>query len=284
MTVSLVLRQPMRLLALAIALSMTACAYLPEVTPSGGDSAGDEIQDSAPLQALDPAQIKDAVPRAESLSKRGNHSPYTVNGQTYYVMENYRGFRQRGTASWYGTKFQGRLTSSGEPYDLYKMTAAHRNLPLPVYVKVTNVENGRTAIVRVNDRGPFRNHRIIDLSYAAAVKLGFVDQGTALVEIEVLDTHNTRACDNREQDCYYLQTGAFSTAQAASQQQQQLEALLSYPVEVVSSVRPPYWHRVRLGPFVSEADAIAARQALSKRLESDSTLASGSIIVHQPKP
>lgn len=272
----------LRLVALVLCASMTACAYLPQTDQRGGRDH--EVQDSAPLQALDPSLIKDAVPKAESLSKRGNHSPYTVLGQTYYVMENYRGFRQRGTASWYGTKFQGRLTSSGEPYDLYAMTAAHRNLPLPVYVKVTNVENGRSVVVRVNDRGPFRNHRIIDVSYAAAVKLGFADQGTALVEIEVLDTHNTRNCDNREQDCYYLQTGAFSTARAASEQQQTLESLLSYPVEVVSSVTPPYWHRVRLGPFASEADAKAARDALRKSLEPESNLASGSIIVHQPRP
>lgn len=265
-----------------VVVLLSGCAYLPE--QSGGTASTDVVVDAAPPERLDPSQIVDAVPRNESLSKRGNHSPYTVNGQTYYVMENYRGFRQRGTASWYGTKFQGRLTSSGEPYDLYAMTAAHRNLPLPVYVKVTNVENGRTAVVRVNDRGPFRNHRIIDLSYAAAVKLGFADQGTALVEIEVLDTHNTRACDSNEQDCYYLQTGAFSTARAASEQQRQLEALLSYPVEVISSVTPPYWHRVRLGPFLSEADANAAQAALGKRLGPDSTLASDSIIVHQPGP
>ena len=108
-------------------------------------------------------------------------------GKTYYVLPNPDNYKEYGKASWYGTKFHGQRTSSGEPYDMYKLTAAHRSLPIPSYVRVTNLDNRRTAIVRVNDRGPFHSERMIDLSYAAAVKLGFANQGTARVMVELVD-------------------------------------------------------------------------------------------------
>src|SRR5262249_32689194 len=116
-----------------------------------------------------------------------NKTPYSVLGKTYYVMPDAASYREYGKASWYGTKFQGQPTSSGEPYDMYKLTAAHRNLPIPSYVRVTNLDNHKSAIVRVNDRGPFHSERLIDLSYAGAVKLGFADVGTARVMVEVVD-------------------------------------------------------------------------------------------------
>nr|VFJ58219.1 MAG: rare lipoprotein A [Candidatus Kentron sp. FM]VFJ62986.1 MAG: rare lipoprotein A [Candidatus Kentron sp. FM]VFK19661.1 MAG: rare lipoprotein A [Candidatus Kentron sp. FM] len=145
-------------------------------------------QDGPPLfSRLDPDNIPDAVPRSDPKSPYGNPPSYAVYGQRYYVMESSLGYVKRGIASWYGRKFHGRRTSSGETYDMFAMTAAHRSLPLPTYVRVINLENGRQAIVRVNDRGPFHPDRIIDLSYAAAVKLHIAQRGTARVEIRAID-------------------------------------------------------------------------------------------------
>ena len=141
----------------------------------------------APYRTLDPESISDVVPRAEPRSKYGNPPSYEVLGKRYYVMESSEGYVARGIASWYGKKFHGRRTSSGETYDMYRMTAAHKELPLPTYVQVRNLENGKSAIVKVNDRGPFHDDRIIDLSYAAAVKIGVHTAGTAMVEVRALE-------------------------------------------------------------------------------------------------
>ena len=120
-------------------------------------------------------------------SASGNGLIYEVWGKQYRVMSSARGYQQTGGASWYGVKFHGRLTSSREPFDMYQLTAAHRSLPIPCFARVTNLENGKSTVVRINDRGPFHSERIIDLSFAAAVKLGFHDQGTAQVSVEVLE-------------------------------------------------------------------------------------------------
>lgn len=128
----------------------------------------------------------DAVPRPESRSKYGNGPVYEVFGERYTVLDSASGYAERGVASWYGKKFHGRLTSNREPYDMYEMTAAHKSLPLPSYVRVRNLANDRSVIVRVNDRGPFVHNRIIDLSYAAAMKLDMVDAGTSLVEVTAI--------------------------------------------------------------------------------------------------
>ncbi len=141
------------------------------------------------LSDADVAAIPDAVPVPEPRSKRGNPSSYEVFGRTYYVMDNPDGFIQQGQASWYGPNFHGKTTSSGDVYDMYKMTAAHKTLPIPAYVRVVNLENGKSAVVRVNDRGPFIEGRVIDLSFVAAKKLDIVANGTAKVEIRVLDMH-----------------------------------------------------------------------------------------------
>jgi rare lipoprotein A len=130
--------------------------------------------------------IPDAVPRHEPKSKYGNPKSYHVLGKTYYVEDSAHGFRERGQASWYGHPFHGRRTSSGETYDMYLMTAAHKTIPIPSYMRVTNLDNGKSIVVRVNDRGPFHQGRVIDLSYAAAKKLGVHSQGTAPVEIAVV--------------------------------------------------------------------------------------------------
>lgn len=143
-------------------------------------------QDRAPSRPRDVGGVTDAVPRIEPRSERGNPPFYEVYGKRYRVMASGDGYRERGVASWYGEKFHGRSTSSGEPYDMYAMTAAHKTLPLPAYVRVTNLGNGKSVVVRVNDRGPFVDNRIIDMSYAAAVKLEMIGNGTAMVEVETL--------------------------------------------------------------------------------------------------
>lgn len=143
--------------------------------------------DGPPRRApRDLAQIADAEPRREPISKSGNR-PYTVFNKTYYPRTDAKNYRERGVASWYGKKFHGRRTSSGERYDMYAMSAAHKTLPIPSYVRVRNLRNGKTTVVRVNDRGPFLHNRLIDLSYAAAAKLDIVASGTGLVEIESIE-------------------------------------------------------------------------------------------------
>ncbi len=161
------------------AVYLTGCSMLP------GVKQYDTLEDG-PGRIMQPSTIEDATPRDEPFSDLGNKSPYSVNGRFYYVMEDPTHYRARGKASWYGNKFHGRKTSSGESFDMYAMTAAHRNLPLPTYLEVTNLDNGNVAIVKVNDRGPFVDDRLIDLSYAAAVKLGMMEKGTAPVEVRAV--------------------------------------------------------------------------------------------------
>ncbi len=144
--------------------------------------------DGAPSGGFDASHTPDAIPRAEALSKSGNKPSYVVRGKRYYVLKDAKGYDKIGNASWYGNKFQGQRTSSEEPYNMYSMTAASTTLPIPSYVRVTNLDNGRTAVVRVNDRGPFHSNRIIDLSYAAAKKLGYTGIGTAKVRVTGIDT------------------------------------------------------------------------------------------------
>jgi rare lipoprotein A len=197
---------PMRPLLLAALLALGACT----TTRPGG-----YFEDDGPGRAtLDPATIADAVPRTEPLARSGN-KPYDVYGKTYVPMTDAADYRERGVASWYGKKFHGRRTSSGEPYDMYTMTAAHKTLPLPSYVRVRNLENNRTAIVRVNDRGPFLNNRLIDLSYAAATKLGIVGTGTGLVEIETVTAPDAAPVQVAQPKLETRGLGVIPTAEAA---------------------------------------------------------------------
>lgn len=155
-----------------------------------GGCAGHGGRDSdraSDYQRLEPGEIPDAVPRVEPRAKYGNMASYKVGGQVYFTKQDARGHVERGKASWYGTKFNGRRTSSGEPYDMYAMSAAHKTLPLPCYARITNLDNGRSAVVRINDRGPFHSNRVIDLSYAAATKIGVFPKGTATVEVRGID-------------------------------------------------------------------------------------------------
>ena len=168
---------------------LAACANSPFYSPPhNSKQAFAKRSDSAPLLPLNPAYIRDAQARPEVIKRAGNKSPYTVFGKTYRVMASSYNYQEEGYGSWYGTKFHGRNTSNGERYSLYEMTAAHKTLPIPCYVKVTNLENGLTTVVRVNDRGPFHEGRIIDLSYAAATKLGYAAKGTARLRVEIINT------------------------------------------------------------------------------------------------
>lgn len=146
-----------------------------------------EPSDAAPTRKVDVSAIPEVIARPVTRTKAGNYSPYTVLGKTYAVLDDSRGYRAEGLASWYGSKFHGRHTSNGEIFDMYGLTAAHKHLPIPTYAEVTNLDNGKTITVRINDRGPFHGDRIIDLSWAAAAKLGFADMGTAPVRIVTID-------------------------------------------------------------------------------------------------
>lgn len=242
-------------LVLALALFVGACSF-PEKAPDG-DGPGSSI--------ADPGAIPDAVPQPEPRSRYGNPESYVVFGKRYTVMDSAEAYRQRGIASWYGTKFHGRRTSSGEPYDMYAMTAAHKRLPLPTYVRVTHLENGRSIVVKVNDRGPFADNRIIDLSFAAASKLGMVDSGTAPVEVVALTASATnpvrRASLPGEPAAvssdvrYFLQVGAFGERDNALRTVGRLEAAnLAAPVRLESAER---FHRVQVGP-VADVEGVDA--------------------------
>lgn len=174
-----------RLWLTLLSLALSGCSAIVGL-PVGQAPTVDPSRDGPPLTVVDVANKPLPIPKNEPRIKRGNVSPYTVFGVTYEVMPSAAGYQEIGTASWYGRKFHGRLTSSGEVYDMFEFTAAHKSLPIPSYVQVTNLANQEQIIVRVNDRGPFAEGRIIDLSWAAAQRLGFADKGTARVELVIL--------------------------------------------------------------------------------------------------
>ncbi len=257
---------PRPLLLLPLLLGLAACAY----TRPGG-----YYEDDGPgVAAVDVSQIPDAVPRAEPRASRGN-SPYSVNGVGYTPLADARGYRERGVASWYGKKFHGRRTSSGETYDMYAMTAAHKTLPLPSYVRVRNLENGRAAIVRVNDRGPFLHNRLIDLSYAAAAKLGVVGSGTGIVEVEAVMPEDATPrvagappaglpappAIDPVPPRLFVQVGAFAQWENANSLRARLEAAAVQPVTVQAAVGAlggvdgKAVYRVRVGPLASVEDS-----------------------------
>jgi rare lipoprotein A len=177
-----------RITPAALTLLLAACTSLPPPRPAPEPAPPAPVAAPIPAAPLDLDSIPDAVPRAEPRSSHGNPPYYDVFGQRYTVLPTSEGFIERGVASWYGPNFHGKSTSSGEPYDMYAMTAAHRTLPIPCYARVTNLSNGRSVIVRINDRGPFAANRIIDLSYTAAAKLDMIRAGTAFVELQTIST------------------------------------------------------------------------------------------------
>jgi rare lipoprotein A len=229
-----------------------------------------------PGEHRDVSQVPNAVPRVEARSRGGNPSTYVVLGKRYYTLQDSKNFVERGIASWYGRKFHGRKTSNGEVYDMYTMSAAHKKLPIPTYVKVTNLENGRSVIVRVNDRGPFHENRVIDLSYAAASRIGMLGKGTALVEVRAIDPSApkpataTRVAHKPPSGTkpgsaspqIFLQAGAFSSSENAERLRNRLQQGLARSVRVTPvSTASGAVHRVQVGPLASveAADTVTAQ-------------------------
>ena len=243
----------------------------PQQHVNPGSERYTQQHDAGPSHRPDVASLPEPEVRAELPSRYGNHSPYTVFGKTYHVLPSAEGYVAEGLASWYGTKFHGHRTSSGEPYDMYQFTAAHRSLPLPSFARVTSLENGKSVIVRVNDRGPFHPDREIDLSWAAAHRLGIEQRGTGRVRVEVItpDGQQTRqasatpapssnsmiraAADSPPPPAeLYLQIGAFRQADAAQQLVNRLLGQFSYPVAIrPGSTNGAALYRVWLGPFTT---------------------------------
>ncbi|MGI9224205.1 MAG: septal ring lytic transglycosylase RlpA family protein [Woeseiaceae bacterium] len=252
---------------------------------------GRAVRDSAPSGSVSVPDLPgDAVPRPEPKSRYGNGPRYEVLGKSYTVMPSGTGYKERGVASWYGKKFHGRLTSNREPYDMYAMTAAHKTLPLPTYVQVRNLRNNKTVIVRVNDRGPFVHNRVIDLSYAAALKLDMVRDGTSLVEVTAItfdDPPGDRPVrivepaeppapvsvpastpapepeqESRELNEIYVQVGAFGDRANAERRQSALSSggIGNVFVFADEAASPPLY-RVRIGPIggVDDYDALVTR-------------------------
>jgi rare lipoprotein A len=279
------------LCASALAALLAACSS-GERSSSSSTSRYSQAQDSAPYQGqtIDVSAVKDAVPRVEPKSRYGNPASYVVRGKRYTTLASSKGYKKRGIASWYGTKFHGHRTSSGESYDMYGMSAAHKTLPLPAYARVSNLRNGRSVIVKINDRGPFHENRIIDLSYAAASQLGILGKGTGLVEVETIDplvhtankpvrsvaasqpkiSRRAASVTNQAQPSLYLQLGAFSSRSNAERLQARLSTT-ELPGELrISETMSNQKHifRVRVGPLanVESADRltrILAAQGIS---------------------
>jgi len=221
-------------------------------------------QDGAPTGTTYASSIPDATPKAEPKSRYGNPKSYEVFGKRYYVMNDSKGFVERGIASWYGKKFHGKRTSSGETYDMHAMTAAHKTLPLPTYVEVTNLKNGKKAIVRVNDRGPFHENRIIDLSHAAATKIDIVGSGTGLVQINAIDSVQHAAgqkteprpapvrkvSTGKDERGFYIQVGSFANPDNAESMRRQLDSIDDRLVKIAPAVvEGNTFYRVRIGPL-----------------------------------
>ncbi|GAB1232188.1 septal ring lytic transglycosylase RlpA family protein [Ferrigenium sp. UT4] len=261
----------------------SAAAQKPVATQGGGYLAGDGPGADAPAN-LD--SLPDAVPKAEPLHRYANR-PYSALGKTYTPLAAPGNYRERGSASWYGRKFHGQRTSIGETYDMYGMTAAHPTLPVPSYARVTNLANGKSVVVRVNDRGPFLHDRIMDLSYAAAWKLGYVNQGSAEVEVESLSVDGNApvatavapapvetvaattvmpvmASDRTGK--VYLQLGAFREKQGAESFLAKMRAELGDSGKDIVLQQKKGLTRVHIGPYASADEARRAANILAARL------------------
>jgi rare lipoprotein A len=269
-------------LAVFAALFLASCGTAPKKAepPSGKYYLDDGPPDVVPDTL---GQVPDAVPRDEPFHRFANR-PYTVFGQTYVPVVNKEATKQRGLASWYGKKFHGEKTSSGEVYDMFAMTAAHKTFPIPSYARVTNVKNGLSVVVRINDRGPFHPGRIIDLSYAAARKIGIVAAGSALVEVERVFDAQTSAIRAtpaqaltapvaiatpviaQETAGLWIQLGAFSSADGAESFREHVMRQLEWNLEPVQIMSREGMHRVRLGPYRNRDEAAAIAEKVSRSL------------------
>jgi rare lipoprotein A len=262
-----------RLLAGSVLVLFAGCAVVGSRTP-GGPPQNAPPPRTTPVPALaaptpaEIAAIPDAVPRIEPRGRNGNPPFYNVLGRHYTLLATPEGYVERGVASWYGPGFHGVSTSLGEPYDMYAMTAAHKTLPIPCYARVTNLSNGRSVVVRINDRGPFVANRLIDLSYTAAAKLDMMRQGTAMVEVRVITPGDPQSeALNRATETpaptLYVQAGAFAVAGNAQGLLQRLQRAGLSNAFVLPPQPGGHLYRVRVGPVASVADfdALAARLA-----------------------
>ncbi len=282
-------------LPLACAIAIAGCATAPRTPRIEREAAappsapapsrpGGYYLDDGPGDRPPPdlARIPDAQPRPEPLHRAAN-SPYTVFGREYVPERSVRPFRQRGMASWYGRRFHGSRTSSGERYDMYAMSAAHPTLPIPSYARVTNVASGRSVVVRINDRGPFLHGRIIDLSYAAAWKLGYTAQGSALVDVETVVPGETAPAPRQELAAapgdavevpiaaeaggIYLQLGAFAAPENAEGLRARLALELAAFDRQIEIYRKDGLYRLHVGPYRTRAEASAAADQIRGALE-----------------
>lgn len=228
-------------------------------------------KDTGPLQPVDLRHLPDPVPRVEPRTAAGNKSPYKVLGIVYRIMKDPNGYTEEGVASWYGRKFHGHTTANGEIYDMYALSAAHKTLPIPSYVRVTNLHNKKSIVVRVNDRGPFAHNRVIDLSYAAAQKLGYAHAGTATVKVEYLDPLASASSPPSlippTTPKLYLQVGAFFEETAALSYQLQASTLTHWPVNTQKgkTVDQRDIYRVQIGPLPDETSLSNLQHALQEK-------------------
>ena len=260
---------------------LAGCATAPKAPPSGGKYYSD---DGPPERIPDNlASIPNAVPRDEPFHRYANR-PYTVFGHTYVPVVNKDRSTQRGMASWYGKKFHGQKTASGETYDMFAMTAAHPTFPIPSYARVTNLKTGQWVVVRINDRGPFHSNRIIDLSFAAASKIGIAAPGSGMVEVErVFESPEPQAAVTRalappvqlavegpvvveENAGMWLQLGSFSSREGAESFRAKVARELSWNNEPVQMSAREGLHRVRLGPYRNREEALAIADKVRKTL------------------
>lgn len=237
-------------------------------------------KDGFPAIDLDVSHIPNAVPKHEPLSRYGNPASYTVWGKKYYLLPHAHAkkYKARGVASWYGTKFHRKRTSSGEPYNMFHMTAAHPRLPIPSYAQVTNLENGKKIVVKINDRGPFKGNRIIDLSYVAAKKLGITGRGTGFVQVEAIHVakhdapktlkgavklaDNTASLKTKASKPLYLQVGSFSKRSNAEKMVKKVKNVTTHPVKVIAHRSPRRVFKVQIGPLKD----LALSKSISKQL------------------
>ena len=266
----------------SVASSIKLLAIVVFILKIAGCTIVYDEKDGAPLNPIDLSQVKEPIPKYEPKSKYGNPESYKVLGKRYYTMDGSSGFKQSGLASWYGTKFHGKKTSSGEPYDMYAMTGAHKTLPLPTYAKVTNKANGKSVIIKINDRGPFHTDRILDLSYAAAHKIGLVGTGTASIELAAIDPnakkkepvphdlkhnlkHNPKHNIKADGVLITMQLGSFMDRKKALQLTTKASELFDHPIRlqnVKSKTSDKSIYRVNLGPFpAANSDEVISKLA-----------------------
>ncbi|MGZ5087205.1 MAG: septal ring lytic transglycosylase RlpA family protein [Usitatibacter sp.] len=279
------------LLALCVAMLASACGTLQKAVKPAPSSK--YYSDDGPPEAIPENldAIPNAVPHDEPFHRYANR-PYTVFGRTYVPVVNKDPIRQRGIASWYGRKFHGQKTASGEPYDMFAMTAAHPTFPIPSYARVTNLKTGQWVVVRINDRGPFHSNRVIDLSYAAAARIGLASAGSGMVEVErvfeswepppaaavaetpppapVVETPVVVA----EASGLWLQLGAFSSRESAESFRDHATRELSWNHEPVQVAPREGLYRVRLGPYRNRDEALAIADKVRETLGFAPTLTS----------